>query len=962
MTSTVEAVKVFAKADGCTEFAGSVRSEVSCARLLPCWVRVRLVALLVVATGLVFSSSRADEVPSEWTPLQWEQNGPLSVTRVIQETSSHNGQPVARFRLRNAGTLEPLQIRGFFEPSMLHNDFEAVVKIHSTVTGLQLGLLIVLPHQTDPRTGKPLETILRGEIVRKSEDWQTLRVVATQKAVAAQLRLLRAALNRSEILTKDAMIAGLVLLVEASPGEAFFDIGATRFGPHVAPSPGLKQLAEQVTGRNIKPPPERRFVPMDVELDTLLLNEKPVILRLAPDHSEHLETLLQLGLNSVWVPDYRDTERARELYSAGLAVLATPPHPNLEPGDHSRLTQSLPPLDQQCPNVSAWYWGTRVSPDELPRLLGWSREIRSADRAFQRLQMADVTGAEGAAAREIDLVGIGRHILGRDESFGSLRNLLIRKQKNTGQLLFPWTWIQTEPSSAQQFWRNHHGGLQPIVEPEQIQHQVYAALSAGYKGVGFWKTSPLGFDNPADRETALAIELACLEIELLEPFLARGRLDGHLALQSKASPGPAGKPNPFLTSVLRGRSVGAAVAETEAPSGHDAAVISHNGTILILATAWDNVSQFVPGPMFEREMSLVVAATETASAWQISTSGIQSLPRERTAGGLALKIKNFDCCAALIVSSDTALIRTLEQRIHSMAQRSASRLTELASLKYLRVLATIEALREEHTVPSGVDALMSSAKQMQLRAEFELKSNDFAEASLFARDAMRNLRQAQQACWKDAVAELTSPTASPHTISFTTLPDHWRLMHYLDRQNDRLTDNLLPSGNFENQKSLSLEGWSRHIPEKSPYSATADIIPEIRSGKMLRLVAWQADPAAPRTFREETTPLLVTTPVFPVSSGDVILVTGRMKKGRTITSESKRPLIIFDSELGPEHGIRTELDSEWKTFEMIRPIATSTEFSISLSLTGQAEVHVDDLQVRKLPSLNDSNKNTVQLP
>lgn len=954
MTSVVAVKIVSAGHADCSESAGSVELDSPAAHRLLLDKSAWQIVLLLVTTAWWSCSADGDEVPIAGTKLQWEQHGPLSMTKVVHNTSSQDDKRIERFRLLNSGTPESLQIRAIIEPSMLHNDFEAVVEIHSTAIGVRCGLLILFPHQMDPRTGKPLETILRGDVVRRTETWQTLRVQATQKAIQGQVRLIRAALNRSEIQMQDPMILGLVLLAEASPGETCFDIGTARFGPTIAPSPELLQIAERTTGSQEQPMQERRFVPMDVELDSMLLNQKPVILRLAPDHSEHLETLQQLGLNSVWVPDYRATDRARELCDAGLAVLATPPHPDFEPGDYSRLIHSLPPLDHQCPNVSAWYEGTRVSPEELPHLLAWSREVRSADRTFQRLQMADVTGAEGAASREIDLVGIGRHVVGRDESFGALRNLLVRKQKNAGQLLFPWTWIQTEPSSGQQLWRSNTGGIQPYVEPEQIQHQVYAALSAGYKGVGFWKTRALEIDVPADRETAIAIELACMEIELLEPFLARGRLEGHLALQSGGSPGSAGKPNPFLKSALQGRSVGAAVAGAEAPTGHDAAVISNNGTILILATAWDDVSQFVPGPMFEREVSLVVAASETASARQISIGGIQILPSERTAGGLPLKIRNFDCCAALIVTSDPALIRSLEQKIHGMAERSAARVTELASLKYLRVLATIEALREEHTVPPGVDSLMSSAKQMQNRAEFELNNRDFSEASLYARDAMRNLRQAQQACWKDAIAELSSPAASPHTISFSTLPDHWRLMHYLDQQSHRLTKNLLPSGDFESQKSLSLEGWTRDVPETSLYSATADIIQDARSGKLLRLVAWQTDPTATRVVRADTTPLLVTTPAIPVSARDVVVVSGRIRKGRTISAESKRPLIIFDSELGSENGIRTELDSEWTTFEMVRPIAEDAEFTVSLGLTGQAEVHIDNLQIRKLPSLATS--------
>jgi hypothetical protein len=86
-------------------------------------------------------------------------------------------------------------------------------------------------------------------------------------------------------------------------------------------------------------------------------------MRMAPDHAEHIETLKQIGLNSVWVPDSNDQDRAKSLYEAGIAVMATPPHPEFEPGDYTRLLQSLPPLDQQYPHVSAWLTGTRVSPD-----------------------------------------------------------------------------------------------------------------------------------------------------------------------------------------------------------------------------------------------------------------------------------------------------------------------------------------------------------------------------------------------------------------------------------------------------------------------------------------------------------------------------------------------------------------------------------------------------------------------
>lgn len=913
----------------------------------------------IALVGLPFVSLvAADENTLASTASKWVVVGTLRNTQVEHQSATQEGEAVQRLRLLNARLPEELQIRNQVTPSIVHNDYTASVRIHSSVVGIQLGLLVVLPNQTDPRTGHPLEIVLPGERLTAADQWQTLHVEATKKAIEAQTRRIRAELNRSDIHMQHAVITDLVLVAEATPGEIFLDLGAITSGPTIAlPESLIKLVAESSPASS---PNESRFIRVDVELGGLMLDHRPVVLRMAPDHAEHIETLKQIGLNSVWVPDSNDQERARSLYEAGIAVVATPPHPEFEPGDFDRLLQSLPPLDQQYPHVSAWLTGTRVSPEEQPHLLAWSREVRSADRKYQRLQMADVTGSEGAVAREIDLVGIGRHVVGRDISFGALRNLLIRRQQNAGQIACPWTWVQTEPSALQRAWREELR-LRPIfLEPEQIQQGVYTALSAGYKGIGFWKTHALQIDNTADRETAIAIELACMEIELLEQFLARGRIEGYLALQKgeQKSSTRNRDTQSRLNSALGGRTTGAGVAGTEGPSTHDAVVINGNGNTLILATAWDDVSQFVPGPMFEPEVNLIVAASETSSAWQISTTGISGLPREVTAGGLSLKIRNFDQSAAMVICSNpAALIPGLEKQIHGMAPRAAAKTTELASLKYLRVLETLEHLRDEHTVAPQVDALMSQSKQMLDRAEFELENLDFHEAAQRGRDSMRYARLAQQECWRLAIENLTSPTSSPHTISFVTLPDHWRLMHYIEQQRHRLSDNLLPAGDFENLRSASQEGWSLSLAPKSPCSATADVLQDPRTGKNLRLIAWYADADVDRLPPDDSMPITVTTPPLEVNAGDVMLVSGRVKKGRTASPESKRPLVIFDSELGPENSVRMELESEWTRFEMIRPISASTSFKVTMGLMGRygvEEVHIDDLVIRRIPTLRSS--------
>jgi hypothetical protein len=123
------------------------------------------------------------------------------------------------------------------------------------------------------------------------------------------------------------------------------------------------------------------------------------------------------------------------------------------------------------------------------------------------------------------------------------------------------------------------------------------------------------------------------------------------------------------------------------------------------------------------------------------------------------------------------------------------------------------------------------------------------------------------------------------------------------------------------------------------------------------MIAWYANPDSNRLTRDDAMPITVTTPPVAVNEGDVMIISGRVRKGRTASPESKRPLVIFDSELGPENSVRTELESEWTRFEMIRPIGSSTSFSVTMGLMGHngvEEAHIDDLTIRRIPTLQSS--------
>ena len=909
--------------------------------------------------------SVSDSLPLGANPLvanqRWIARSGSKSIQTRTEVVDQDGEQLQRFQIVNHQIHEPVLLWLPLQPSLLHDELTASVQLHSTTSGIQIGLSVVLPHQVDPRSGKPLETVISGQMSRVGNEWQSLSIQGNSSALEVQLRRLRAELNRSDISGREAYANGVVLMLESPPGETYVDIstGSLKFGPVVRPVSVPDDMVIQADAQGSEVSSTAPFIPMKIELDRILLDKQPVLLRFAPDHGEPIQSMIQMGLNAVWIADCHASERAARLHDAGMAVLATPPHPQFQPGDFTKMLNALPPLDQLCQHASAWYTGTRISSDQLPHLLAWSREIRSADRIFRRPQMADVISAEGAASREVDFVGIGRHVVGREESFGHLRNELFRRQRVASQMTFPWMWIQTEPSAVQQQWRIRHGSAMPYVEPEQIMLQAHAALSAGCKGIGFWKTRALQVDQDTDQETQLALELVSLELKLLEPFIAAGRVDGHLMIQPPASAnsgnfraGP-GRAQSIIQSALSSSRVSTSAMVQEQPSGPDAAVITNNVSMLILLTHWDQSSQFVPQPLFSRQLSMIVAASETASAWQLSSTGVRGLPREVVAGGLRLTINNFDRHAAILVSSDTALVASMEKRMHEVAERAAQLTVQLADLKLRRVLQTTERMHEYGAVPTNVNRLFSMARNALDRAQHELRQNDFHEAAGLGSESLRTLRQIQAECWQEAVASQCSPAASPHTIAFSTLPDHWNMMQLIIDRQQLETSNLLPSGSFENLQMLSESGWQKTAPSSSDFSTAADVIVDPnQSNSLLRLAAWlPGKNNEPTASFHDVTPLVVTSRAVPVQPGDVVRIVGRLRRGRVLKPRSARPVLLFDSEMGPEAGVRLPVNFEWTPFEIFREItADSQSFQFSIALTCMAEVHLDDLYITRLPA------------
>ena len=134
--------------------------------------------------------------------------------------------------------------------------------------------------------------------------------------------------------------------------------------------------------------------------------------------------------------------------------------------------------------------------------------------------------------------------------------------------------------------------------------------------------------------------------------------------------------------------------------------------------------------------------------------------------------------------------------------------------------------------------LLARATRLLANAENAFGRRDYHGARQTSGEAAQSLRILQSAHWYDAIRSLSSPTASPYTVSFQSLPDHWRLMADLGRTRFKNDANLLDAGDFEDIQAMIDDGWSHTQNTIEGVTAAAELYPlRDDGGYALRLVA-----------------------------------------------------------------------------------------------------------------------------
>jgi hypothetical protein len=935
-------------------------------------MRTVLVAALLLTLGLVAPAADFhagfDEPETSWTA----RFDPAALKKVQHRRHRHltvkgAGSEYLLFEAGRSGGTATLELP--IPATRVIDEFALTLNLRSNRTGIALGLRVVLPQEKDPATGEPLSIIIPGDVYSTPQKWQVLKATTLERQVRERIVLLRARLNNPNLDLTNLSVNRVVLLADLAPGQTEIIIDELKCGPMVATTGEIRGAANEAEASALKPIAE-------MQLDRLTVDGKPFFPRLVAWHDEPLESLRDAGVNLVWIPSEAEPATLQKLQELGLWAAATPPQVTGDDGLPLKAREAaMVPFPDSTSPILIWNLGTRIPPSAKDEIQNWIDQIRTADRRLKRPIMLDVSGNEKVYSRLAPMLGTSRHVVHTTFSFKDYRNWLAQRRKLSRSGSFLWTWVQTEAAPAHIDWRAAGVHAPVVVEPEQIRLQTYAALASGCRGVGFWKTSPLagavteGEDEamPGDQERRLILTQLNYELELIGPALATGSVVTHQPFEVK----PQKIPKPSQRAL---DNMGKAEQDALLRAYDDdlrrldlikdeleATILATEFGTLVLPVWYEKDSQFVPGQLAANDATIVVpGANQSAAAWEVSTTGIRSLNKELGPGGLRIQLPKFDQTAIILVTANREVVAQLRDRIALMAPRSAETIKALARAKYDRVVRVNEELQQLGMVQHDAAKLLSRAGTLLNEAEQAFASQDFRACRDAAENSMQLVRVLQRGHWNDAVRNLSSPLSSPHTISFQTLPSHWKMISQIGRSSLNDT-NLLRSGDFEDRDTMFVEGWRNSQRSPEGVRTLAELFPAAQQGKYsLRMLAEMRKPAE-KPVEEEVVdqkkakpdpppavlndaPVIVSTPQITVRSGQILHISGWIRVVTPPTS-TLDGVMVYDTLLGTAGAVRWNRTNGWQRFEILREVRESGPIKVQLALTGLGEVQFDDLRV-----------------
>ena len=498
LTFTVETERV--------QLARTKRRTMTRASSGPPWQPVRCAALvfvlLLLAGGWPVSGTgepgRIEDfegAETSWTIAGGDCRAQVEIHRRTARYARH-GNRCEHIRIRaQAGTYvyatHPIQ------PAMVIRELRPTVWVRSDRVGLQMLARVVLPRTSDPQTGRPLTTMIRGSAYEHVGTWQRLQIQDPQALLERRVPALRAQFG-PQVDPREAFVDLLVLNVYGGLGTTNTWIDDLQAENQIAPAEPLPERQAAASAREpatgSRAPTEAADRRVQFQRSILLVDGHPFFPRAIQYQGEPLGWLAQLGFNAVRLPSPPTPAQCDEARQLGLWLIAPPAdiHPAAVDAEHQ---------------VLAWDLGSGLNTQDLPALQSRIAQVRGYSIQSRPL----VCSADAdlyAFSRHADVLLHERNPLGTSLDLEGYQRWLAQRR----QLARPgtpfWVTIQSEPNQqVQRQLDARQGGdrAELYAEPESVRTLTLLAVTAGAQGVSFQSHSPLNGQTPQARLRALVL-------------------------------------------------------------------------------------------------------------------------------------------------------------------------------------------------------------------------------------------------------------------------------------------------------------------------------------------------------------------------------------------------------------------------------------------------------------------------
>ena len=480
-----------------------------------------------------------------------------------------------------------------------------------------------------------------------------------------------------------------------------------------------------------------------------------------------------------------------------------------------------------------------------------------------------------------------------------------------------WIGISTQTDEAvrRQIGALTHVATPPLnVDPQQLESHVQVACAHNPRGFVFQSTSSLSGVDEATQQRVAALQLINRRLQLIEPWLAGGKVVSQVTSLDGAEIG-------VLLHVDRARLL-IPLPNERAPQ--------------------DKVGGGTGRPAPKEIVFTVPGVPETSQVFYFSPTTMRTLPSERIAGGTRIAIPAAGD-GYVVMTEDPQVIQSLQQRVARDGGKTVQLERELAARR-----ARAMAYSSQRLAQVGLNAEVAAKEAAAVNQQLALVDSHLAAGRAEqAHDAIAVLmKQIERATAEQrlAIAPPTVLESNPLAAFSDTLPEFAALERSLESL--RPGENLLPGGDFEDINRMTRLGWQHLETVVANVQASAQL-----SAVQAKQGAYCLDLNA-KAESEGARPVVaanlvsIVSPEVPVSQNQLIEISGWVRVDEPFAGGEG--LEIGDSLGGPALSLVVSQTSGWQPFRMIRAATEPTQLRLTFSLTGLGSAKVDAVMVRTL--------------